>query len=164
MSVNSSANMNIVEEEEEEDMIVYVKRDRLVFYIQEDFANYITDKVETDTKCYVLYDEIEDEYFICGSRVKTMETEYSDFKFYCKSRETVVEYLAFVLNPVDSNVSYGLYNFPDLFVDNDTDTVVDYQTLDYQRQDENEIAVYLEMAFQKKPIRNLLRMLKEIRY
>ena len=108
-----------------------------------------------------MYDEVEDEYFICGSRVKTLETEYSDFKFYCKSRETVVEYLAFVLNPVDSNVSYGLYNFPDLFVNNN---VIDYQTLEYQRQDENEIAVYLEMAFRRRPIRNLLRMLKEIRY
>jgi hypothetical protein len=160
MSVNSSANMNIEmnDDYEEEE---YVKRDRLVFYIQEDFTNCITDKVETDTKCYVLYDENEDEYFICGSRVKTKEVEYSDFKFYCKSKETVVEYLAFLLNPVDSNVSYGLYNFPDLFVNND---VVDYQTLEYQRQDENEIALYLEMTFRRRPILSLLKMLKEIRY
>ena len=158
----SRANMNI----DVNDDLDYIKRDRLVFYIQEDFKNYITDKVETDAKCYVLYDEVANEYFICGSRVRTRETEYSDFKFYCKSKETVLEYLAFVLNPIDSNVSYGLYNFPDLFADNDTetDTVVDYYTLEYQRQDENEIAIYLEMAFQKKPIRNLLRMLKEIRY
>jgi len=160
MSVNS-ANMNIVMNDDEEEMIDYVKSDRLVFYIQEDFTNYTTGKVETDAKCYVLYDELEDEYFICGSRVKSRELEYSDFKFYCKSKETVVDYLAFVLNPVDSNVSYGLYNFPDLFVNND---VVDYQTLEYQRQDENEIALYLEMSFRRRPIRNLLRMLKEIRY
>lgn len=158
MSVNSSANMNVVMDDEVFD---YIKRDRLVFYIQEDFANYSTDKIETDTKCYVLYDEVEDEYFICGSRVKSKELEYSDFKFYCKSKETVIDYLAFVLNPVDSNVSYGLYNFPDLFVNND---VVDYQTLEYQRQDENEITIYLEMVFRRRPIRNLLRMLKEIRY
>jgi hypothetical protein len=160
MSVNS-ANMNIEmnDDYEEEE---YIKRDRLVFYIQEDFTNYTTNKVETDAKCYILYDEVDDEYFICGSRVRSMETEYSDFKFFCKSKETVVEYLTFILNPVDSsNVSYGLYNFPDLFVNNDT---VDYQTLEYQRQDENEIALYLEMPFRKRPIRNLLRMLKEIRY
>ena len=162
MSVNSSANMNIeMNDDDDYEEEEYVKRDRLVFYIQEDFTNCITDKVETDTKCYVLYDENEDEYFICGSRVKTKEVEYSDFKFYCKSKETVVEYLAFLLNPVDSNVSYGLYNFPDLFVNND---VVDYQTLEYQRQDENEIALYLEMTFRRRPILNLLRMLKEIRY
>jgi len=160
MSVNS-ANMNIVMTDEDE-MIDYIKRDRLVFYIQEDFTNYTTNKIETDAKCYILYDEVEDEYFICGSRVRSMETEYSDFKFYCKSKETVVEYLTFILNPVDSNVSYGLYNFPDLFVNDDD--VVDYQTLEYQRQDENEIALYLEMPFRKRPIRNLLRMLKEIRY
>jgi hypothetical protein len=164
MSVNSataSGNMNIDMNDDEEEMIDYIKRDRLVFYIQEDFTNHVTDKVETDTKCYVLYDEVEDEYFICGTRVKSKELEYSDFKFYCKSKETVVEYLAFVLNPVDSNVSYGFYNFPDLFVNND---VVDYQTLEYQRQDENEIALYLEMPFRRRPIQNLLRMLKEIRY
>jgi hypothetical protein len=162
MSVNS-ANMNVVMnyDEDEDEMIDYIKRDRLVFYIQEDFTNYTTNKVETDAKCYILYDEVDDEYFICGSRVRSMETEYSDFKFFCKSKETVVEYLTFILNPVDSNVSYGLYNFPDLFVNNDT---VDYQTLEYQRQDENEIALYLEMPFRKRPIRNLLRMLKEIRY
>ena len=158
MSVNSSANMNVVMDDE---VLDYIKRDRLVFYIQEDFVNYSTDKIETDTKCYVLYDEVEDEYFICGSRVKSKELEYSDFKFYCKSRETVVEYLAFILNPVDSNVSYGLYNFPDLFVNDD---IVDYQTLEYQRQDENEIAIYLEMVFRRRPILNLLKMLKEIRY
>ena len=160
MSVNS-ANMNVVMNYDEDEMIDYIKRDRLVFYIQEDFTNYTTNKVETDAKCYILYDEVDDEYFICGSRVRSMETEYSDFKFFCKSKETVVEYLTFILNPVDSNVSYGLYNFPDLFVNNDT---VDYQTLEYQRQDENEIALYLEMPFRKRPIRNLLRMLKEIRY
>lgn len=160
MSVNS-ANMNVVMNYDEDEMIDYIKRDRLVFYIQEDFTNYTTNKVETDAKCYILYDEVDDEYFICGSRVRSMETEYSDFKFFCKSKETVVEYLTFILNPVDSNVSYGLYNFPDLFVNND---IVDYQTLEYQRQDENEIALYLEMPFRKRPIRNLLRMLKEIRY
>lgn len=160
MSVNS-ANMNVVMNYDEDEMIDCIKRDRLVFYIQEDFTNYTTNKIETDAKCYILYDEGEDEYFICGSRVRSMETEYSDFKFFCKSKETVVEYLSFILNPVDSNVSYGLYNFPDLFVNDD---VVDYQTLEYQRQDENEIALYLEMPFQKRPIRNLLRMLKEIRY
>lgn len=145
-----------------DDEIDYIKRDRLVFYIQEDLKNHITNCVETDSKCYVLYDELAKEYFICGSRIKTCETEYSDFKFYCKSKETVLDYLTFILNPNNSNVSYGLYNFPDLFVDDDT--VVDYYTLEYQRQDENEIALYLEMDFQKPQIRNLLRMLKEIRY
>lgn len=139
----------------------YIKNDRLVFYIQEDLMNYVTDQVETDSKCYVLYDEVAEEYFICGSRVKSKDLEYSDFKFYCKSKETAVEYLEFVLNSRDSNVSYGFYNFPDLFANND---IIDYQSLEYQRQDENEIALYLEMPFRKRPIRNLLRMLKEIRY
>ena len=55
--------------------------DRLVLYIEECY--YENSKMNVDTMCYILYDEVEQEYFITGQRLSISREVYSEFKFYC---------------------------------------------------------------------------------
>lgn len=136
-----------------------ITHDRLVLYFEECYFDGYEKSV--DAKCYVLYDELEREYFICGSRLTSDEEYYGDFKFYCKSKKDVLDYLSFILNVNESNINYGLYNFEDLF---DTHEMVDFYVLDECMDENSEIAVYLDMKFKYNRVKKLLRLLKKVRY
>lgn len=130
-------------------------KDKLVLYFEE-LSNGII-----DTFCYVLYDFTEKEYFICGARHDGCGFQYGKFHFYCRSTETVLDYLAFILNAEESEITYGLYNFRNLFEQSD---IIDLERLEIKKRDTNEIAIFLNQNFKKKRVRKILRMLREIRY
>jgi hypothetical protein len=132
-----------------------VTQDRLVLYLEE-----VCDG-EVDTRCYVLYDEIEREYFVCGSRLDSDSVRYGEFKFYCKSKRDLLHYLEFVLNVEHGSLTFGLYNYADLFYNHE---VVDYNVLEEGRTLLNEITMYLDMTYDYKQIKRLLKMLKSLRY
>ena len=69
--------------------------------------------------------------------------------------------MSFITNARDSVLTYGLYNYPNIFGNNE---MVNLDTLETQKNDENEIAVYLKMEFNRKQFRRTLRMLKDVRY
>ena len=126
--------------------------DKLVLYFEDDCK---------DTYCYVAYDFTEKEYFICGARMNEFGEQYSSFNFYCKSKTTLLEYLKFIFDVAFARLTYGLYNFYNIF---GTTDCVDLELLDSKRNDMCEITVYVGTVFKQKTVYNLLKMLKEIRY
>ena len=129
--------------------------DKLVLYLEEENDGY------KDTSCFVLYDFTEKEYFICGSRHDEHGTKYVKFHYYCRSRQTVMDYISFILNSKFSKTTYGLYNYHNIFEDHD---MVNYDILEEKRCSKSEVAIYLNMEFSKKSIHRILTMLREIRY
>jgi hypothetical protein len=126
--------------------------DKLVLYFEDDGK---------DTYCYVAYDFTEKEYFICGARTTKNDENYCPFNFYCKSKTTLLEYLKFIFEVAFCRLTYGLYNFYNIFEGGDC---VDLELLDNRRNETCEISIYFETDFNAKKVYNLLKMLKEIRY
>ena len=127
--------------------------DKLVIYMEESYDGI------GDMKCYVLYDMSEHSYFICGSRMCDSSKQYNPFHFFCKSKTTLLKYIKFIVNADDSRLTYGLFNFNNIFKNAE---YINYDILETMRQDASEIAVYTDMAFDKKSIKNLLEVIKEV--
>lgn len=136
---------------------------KLVIYIEEKYEDV------KDMTCYILYDEIEKEYFVCGSRRDEAMVNYAQFHFYCKSRDTLVNYIAFIVNARGSCISlitYGLYSY-NIFGSADEHEMsqfVSYSRLDKYRSDTNELALYVDMTFSSAKIHELLNIIREVRY
>ena len=128
--------------------------DKLVLFLEEDYEGSV------DMSCYVVYDATEKEYFICGQRMDDLSCKYAPFHFYCKSKRSLLKYIRFITNAEDSRLTYGLFNFPDIYFEE----MVDYSVLDKMRSAYTEIAVYVKMDFDKKIIHDLLVVLKDVRY
>ena len=129
--------------------------DKLVLFIEEKYDGIV------DMSCYVLYDVAEKEYFVCGTRSDDADFKYAPFHFFCKSKQTLLSYIKFITNANDSRLTYGLFNFNNIF---ENVEYIDYERLCAKRCDSNEIAVYVDMDFNKKQIMELLVILKEVRY
>lgn len=131
--------------------------DKLVLYIEESYDGV------GDMMCYVLYDRSEDSYFICGSRMCDIDLpeQHEPFHFFCKSKKTLLKYIKFIVNADDSRLTYGLFNFNNIFKNVD---YIDYHYLNTRRRDVSEVAVYTDMEFDKKTIRDLLEIIKEVVY
>jgi hypothetical protein len=142
-------------------MAMLIENDRLVLYVEESCDNE-SGKQDIDMRCYILYDEYEGEYYICGSRKKTPDECYGDFKFFCKSKQSLMDYMAFILNVNDSKVRYGLFNYTKLF--EDSSSYQDFDTLENSKLECSEIAFYYESQFKYKHVKKLLDMLKNVRY
>ena len=136
-------------------MLLGDMHDKLVLFIQEKYSGCV------DMSCYVLFDVSEREYFVCGTRLDIVDFKYAPFHFFCKSKQTLLSYLKFITNANDSLLTYGLYNFNNIF---ENEKYIDYERLEAKRSDLNEIAVYVDMEFDKKQMMELLVILKEIRY
>jgi hypothetical protein len=133
--------------------------DRLVLYIEECY--YENSKMNADTRCYILYDEVEQEYFITGNRLSLSREVYGDFNFYCKSRENLLNYLSIILNTGETVLNYGLFNYKGLF---DNNNMVDFHILNESRDDNCEIAFYFEGDYSFRRMKKLLSTLKYVRY
>lgn len=126
--------------------------DKLVLYFENEGK---------DAYCYIAYDFTEKEYFICGARIDGYGEQYASFNYYCKSKKTVLEYLKFLFDTDYCKITYGLYNFYNIFGYSDC---VDLELLESKRNYTCEIALYDRTVFKRKTVHNLLKMLKEIRY
>jgi len=136
------------------DKLVPDLNDKLVLYLEENYEGM------KDMSCYVLYSFVDEEYFICGSRIDEEGIKYGQFKFFCKTATMLLDYLAFIVNAEGSKLSYGLFNQVSVFDEN----YVDYEVLETRRNEYNEIALYINMEFNKRQLHKLMHMLKYIRY
>lgn len=135
---------------------------KLVLFIDEQYHNYTSGYAITDSSCYVIFDDVEQEYFVCGSRV-SRETggNFAEYHFYCKSKEVLTNYLSFIFKTGESTVNYGIYNYADIFLHSDR---IDYTFLNENRSYDSEIALYMDVSFSGRAIYRILEMLKLIRY
>lgn len=130
-------------------------QDKLVLFLEEEYDGSV------DMTCYIAFDHTEREYFICGQRMDELLNKYSTFHFYCKSKKSLLRYLRFILNADDSILTYGLFNFNGLFRDRE---YVNYEVLNNMRSDFNEVAVYNRMEYDASIMKDLLIVLKDVRY
>ena len=141
--------------------------DRLVLCFEEIEC----DTGDLDMECFVLYDPEDKEYFICGKRNDVckddyIETEFMDFKFFCKSKREVVMFLKSIMDTNNNKINHVLYNYKDIFYNDNRD---EYEYLDYDVLSENkakmkELCAYDRAIFKKFHVINLLKMLKHVRY
>ena len=138
------------------------KRDRLVLYVEEQFSEDHEDNNEMC--CYIVYNEDEKEFFICGKK----NGEYEDFKFYCKTIKDVNEFLDILFDNEQYNSNYFqtknvvLYNFSNVF---DGCEYLDYNAL-YEKSLENgnELVVYNDINDSSERISRFLKLLRKVRY
>ena len=90
--------------------------DYLVLYIEEGDV----ETNETDMSCFVMYDDTEKEYLLVGLR-KSTPTTGEQYKFYCKKRKNVLNYLNSVFFPLNET-KVILYNFKNLNLDFDNES------------------------------------------
>ena len=133
-----------------------IENDRLVLYMEE-----ICEFSGKDMHCYILFDEVEQEYFITGSRRKNKNESYGNFKFYCKSKQSLIYYLSFIMDSEDCTINYGLFNYVNLF---DSQNYITFNSLENSRISCSELAFYTEMPFNSYSIRQLLTTLQQVRY
>jgi hypothetical protein len=130
-------------------------QDKLVLFLEEEYEGSV------DMTCYVVFDHTENEYFICGQRMDESMQQYSTFHFYCKSKKSLLRYIQFIVNADDSILTYGLFNFNGMFKDRE---YVDYSVLNSMRSGLNEVAVYNRMEYDNDAMKDLLIVLKDVRY
>ena len=63
-----------------------------------------------ETECFVFYDDLEKEYFICGLK----EDQEHPYKFFCKKRENLMSFIESIVEN-NSLVTIELLNYPNLF-------------------------------------------------
>lgn len=137
-----------------------IEKNRLVLYVEEIYSNKKTDNI--DMKCFIIYDGVEGEYFLCGSRKKKTESQYGDFKFFCKRSLDVIHFISFIFNVKESDLNYGLYNYSTLSsVDN---SHITFDILDNMLMPCSEIAFYEGMKYNFSEFLKLLEMLKKVRF
>lgn len=126
------------------------------------------EEIDVDTqrlrvKCFVVYDQTEREYFICGKAQKLEDQEEpEDFKFYCKKRKHVIEFLNYIFQSPEKteNLNHVLYNFKYL----DEYDCVDFWVLEDQENASCELTGYDGADFNKSWLSPLLKTLKHVRY
>lgn len=83
--------------------------------------------LDRTTESYCYFDEIEQEYFICGGSILSGETKISNvYKFYCTKRKSLLGMLDSVIECSPWHIEVAFLNFPNLFVEND---YIDYSVL-----------------------------------
>ena len=156
---NSHSKMSEVKYfEHDDDDYDYVTNDKLVLCFEE---------IDVDTKkmdmvCYVLYDQNEHEYYICGKR----QSGYNDFKFFCKSKRNVIRMLKNIMDFKHNEINHVLYNYNDVFLD---EYGVEYEYIDYYtlwdtKQTCKEISAFDNVTYNESNIKSLLSVIKNVRY
>lgn len=147
-------------------------QDKLVLCLYTLNMNKVLEDDVTDCTCFVMYDEAEQEYFLCGKRTYVNleedqeDDDYFSFKFFCKSRSSVINMLASVLDVNNNTVNVELYNYTDIYTKEDG---TEYKYLDYDALMDNydvrkELMRFDEIEFDEVSIRQMLKMIKHVRY
>ena len=124
--------------------------DCLVLRIDE----YDCDSHKFDTSMYILYDTNEELYVIRGKRPDTWET----YSFYCDTMHDTFDFVRTVI--CKGNLwSYSLYNFSNLSPDSDDIT---FGELEGHVRRENEIVGYDYQKYNKKTLKRMLRILRNV--
>ena len=136
---------------------------------EEMFGKYVSDVLvlrvachdieNLESECYVYYDDVEREYFVCGLK----EHETNPYKFYTKKRTNLMNFLDSVLGN-NCQVSVELMNYPNLFVNHD---YVDYDVLTHDDTEWSEISCRQDNSYTctiRVELEKCLKSLKFIRW
>lgn len=135
----------------------------LAIYIEE----VDTDTGLVDMRCYVLYDRLEREYFICGKRKDQSNMVFSSFNLYCKKRKNVLKIMNNLIDTKNNCINYTLYNFEDVFYDysyNYEYDCLDFAVLDNKRNIKRELNGYDSVEYDTIKMKSMLSIIKHVRY
>lgn len=144
-----------------------LRKDKLVLYFEEELQEYDNDDENpTDHRCFILYDNYENEYFVAGKRDKE---DALDFKFYIKKVEDVVLFLTNIIGS-SSSIKLILFNLSNLYENaplHDYHPYLDFETLD-DKSDElgTVVSSFNEEECEniKNKLKVFLKMMKTVRY
>lgn len=158
-------------------------QDKLVLCIYTLNMNKVLEDDVTDCTCFIMYDEAEQEYFLCGKRTYVNldeeqddennkedkdkeDNDYFSFKFFCKSRSTVIDMLASVLDVNNNTLNIELYNYTNIYTKEDgtEHEYLDYDVLMDSYDVRKELMRYEEVEFDEVSIKQMLKMIKRVRY
>ena len=143
------------EEEEEEEQTIF--QDKLVLYIEE----IDSDTNAPDMRCFIIFDEVEKEYLLIGVR-KDLFISGKQYKFYCKKRKNVMNYLKTILLATN-NAKIILYNFNNLNINYNDET--EFKQLQHYINDKKEIVGYDDVKLREMTSWNFIDMnLKNLKY
>ena len=109
-----------------------------------------------ESECYVYYDYVEKEYFVCGLK----ENESNPYKFYTKKRTNIMDFMDSILGN-NCQVSIELMNYPNLFVNN---YYVDYDVLTHDDTEWSEISCVQGTSYTCDMRFELYRCLKSLKF
>ena len=133
---------------------------------EEMFGQYISDALvlrvachdieNLESECYVYYDDVEKEYFVCGLK----EDQTNPYKFYTKKRTSVMNFIDSILGN-NCQISIELMNYPNLFVNNN---YVDYDVLTHDDTDWSEISCLQGTSYTSEMRVELFRCMKSLKF
>jgi hypothetical protein len=81
---------------------------------------------DSSIDCYCYFDDLEQEYFLCGGSRHGRDMNSEVFKYFCKTRKSLLSMLDSILEQ-GRCLELKLVNFPNLFVENEH---IDFNLLD----------------------------------
>jgi hypothetical protein len=116
------------------------------------------DKIITDTRMFIGWDNDHKNYFVRGKREDTKTSSCVPYGFKCDSKESLNDFVKFILG--DSNINIILYNFNNI-------NEMDYTDLTYEFFENNmdrnyEITGYDNVKLRHKQFQTLLLLLKNM--
>lgn len=127
--------------------------DCLVFKIEE-FADNVL-----DTTLFILYDTTEETFLIRGKRSNYLKIQPESYCFQCANINQVNDFISLVVCR-DSELSYTLYNYPDLPLHPDE---IDYYYLkEYDHDKAYEITGFDKQKYGKSSMKRILKLLKGV--
>ena len=136
----------------------YTVPDTLVFKIIENVDD------DTDTHLYLLFDHSLNTYVIRGKRIgfnaKTgLSSMSNSYSFECDCEIDLINFIEFVVDPNDYNLSYTLYNYTNLpLLSND----ITYEFLETSQTAMNEIVGYDDVSLNRKRLTMIFNLLKNV--
>jgi len=120
--------------------------DCLVLHFEElNHVNFVPDSDVPDasnnlSSIFILFDPINDKFFLCGNKVDKWTNVSNTYRFHCKMIKYVIDYIRLVTK--ENHISVSLYNFDNLprFCDN-----IDYDILLQNKKDKPELE-YLQIS------------------
>lgn len=112
------------------------------------------DSLKLDTSMYILYDVNEDLYVIRGKRPGAWET----YSFYCDTMHGVKDFVSTIICK-HNYWTYNLYNCDNLHLDSDDIT---FGSLEDSVRKTNELVAYDFQKYNKKTLKRMLRILRNV--
>jgi hypothetical protein len=112
------------------------------------------DSHKLDTSMYVFYDVNEEMYVVRGKR----PNEWQTYSFYCDTMHDTMDFVRTVICK-ENLWSYSLYNCDNLPLDSDDIT---FGTLEHSVGFRNEITGYDYQTYNKKTLKRMLRILRNV--
>jgi hypothetical protein len=115
------------------------------------------DNSSIDTRLFIGYSELDNDYYIRGKRQDTGSREFVPYAFRCNSTNGLYDFIEFVICSYNK-INIILYNFNNLEGTNDDELT--YEFFESQTDRDYEVVAYDGVKLKRRQIKKYLRILK----